>query len=141
MNYKPCQIFKGEGMTRVLVVDDEEVIRFVFKKFLTDAGCEVAVAAHATDAKAILSNNEFDVAVVDRILPDGQGGIGLLKEIKMSQPSCEVIIMSGFPPPRSASETLEDDAFLYITKPVNMEEIVRVVEQAAERSKSKKKAP
>jgi len=69
-------------MTKVRVVDDDEAIRFVFGRFLADAGQEVSLAEHENDAGEILSDNEFDVAVVDRILSDGQNGLVLIKEIK-----------------------------------------------------------
>ena len=60
-------------MAKVLVVDDEESIRFSYNKFLTEAGHDVVVASHLLDAKAILKKNEFDVAVIDRLLENGNG--------------------------------------------------------------------
>jgi two-component system NtrC family response regulator len=117
-------------MKRVLVVDDVEEIRFILRTFLTEAGYEVTVAAHEIDAKAILSAREFDVAVVDRILSGGKGGGYLSKEIKRLQPSCEVIMITGFPTFKSASKATEDDIFAYLVKPIKREEIVRAVEEA-----------
>ena len=117
-------------MTKVLVVDDEEAIRFVFERFLADAGYEVSLAEHENDAREILSANEFDVAVVDRVLSDGQNGMDLIKEIKESQPLCEIIMMSGFPIFHNAPEIAEGGLFAYLTKPVRKDDIVRAVEEA-----------
>ncbi len=127
-------------MTKVLVVDDEEAIRFVFQRFLTDAGYEVALAEHENDAREWLSADEFDVAVVDRILSDGKSGMDLIKAIKKAQPSCEVIMMSGFPTFHDSPELAEGETFAYLTKPVRKDQIVRAVEEAAEKSKTNKYA-
>ncbi len=118
-------------MARVLVVDDEEAIRFTFQRFLTDAGHEVSLAAHVNDAREILSDNEFDVAVIDRILSDGNNGMDLMKEIKKLQLSCEVIMISGFPMFKDSSKAEEDEPFTYLTKPIRGNEIVQSVEEAA----------
>jgi len=125
-------------MTKVLVVDDEEAIRFAFERFLTDAGHEVLLAEHENDAREFLSNNRFDVAVIDRILPGGKNGMDLIKSIKKSQPSCEVIMISGFPTFDDSSGVTEGNLFAYLTKPVKRSEIVYSVEKAAEKSRSSK---
>jgi DNA-binding NtrC family response regulator len=125
-------------MTKVLIVDDEEAIRFVFHRFLTDAGYEVSLAVHEDDAREFLSADEFDVAVIDRVLSDGKNGMDLIQEIRRAQPSCEVIMMSGFPTFNDTPELTEGEPFPYLTKPVRKDEIVRAVEAAAEKSKTKK---
>ncbi len=122
-------------MTKVLVVDDEESIRFSFQKFLTNAGFEVAAVSHPSEAKKILASNEFDVAVVDRIFPEGQDGLDLVKYIKDAQPFCQIILISAYPTFKSAAETLKYEAFAYLTKPVKREEICKVVGEAARKSR------
>jgi DNA-binding NtrC family response regulator len=124
-------------MTKVLVVDDEEAIRFVFGRFLADAGYEVLLAEHENDAREILSGNEFDVAVVDRVLSDGQSGMDLIKAIKESQPSCEIIMISGFPKFHDTPETPGDIPYAYLTKPVRKDDIVRAVGEAVEKRRRK----
>ncbi len=125
-------------MHRILVVDDEENIRFVFKKILTAAGYEVASAAHMIDARAIISANEFDVAVIDRILSDGQNGIDLVEYIRAAQPFCEPILMSGYQTSKSSAEALKFDTFAYLTKPVKPDQLCHIVAEAAGKSKAKK---
>ncbi len=131
-------LLKIKGLSdipRVLIVDDEEAIRFVFHRFLADAGYDVSVAEHENAAKKVLSSNNFDVAVVDQILPGGQSGLDLVKDIKNMQPMCEVIMVSGFPDFGGESESIGMDKFKFLTKPVKKDEIVRAVEEAAEKSK------
>jgi len=124
-------------MARILVVDDEESIRFSFQRFLSNAGHEVTVAENIIDAGAILSGNEFDVAIIDRILKDGQNGLDLVKHIREIQPFCEPILISAYPSFRSAAEALQYEIFAYLAKPVKQEEVCRVVEKAACRNKKK----
>ncbi len=126
-------------MARVLVVDDEEAIRFTFQYFLTDAGHEVSLASHENDAREILSDNEFDVAVIDRILSDSNSGTDLMKEIKRLQLSCKVIMISGLPMFKDSSKGEDDEPFTYLTKPIKGSEIVQHVEQAAKESMLKEK--
>ena len=66
----------------VLVVDDEETICYALKKFLTDSGFHVSVAYDVLEAKELINDRIFDVAVVDRMLPDGQNGIDLIKLLR-----------------------------------------------------------
>lgn len=124
-------------MARVLIVDDEEKIRFSFKKILTDTGHDVVAASHLVDAKAILSCNEFDVAVIDRILGTSNG-LELVKHVREVQPFCEPIFISGYPSFESASETLQYDVFAYLTKPIRKKKLCQTVEDAVRKSKIKK---
>lgn len=104
-------------MARVLVVDDEKSIRSSLNKILTDAGHEVAVLTHPVDARAVMAAKRFDVAIVDRILSDGQNGCDLVKHIKNVQPFCETILMSAYPTFEFAAEMLQYETFAYLTKP------------------------
>jgi CheY-like chemotaxis protein len=61
------------GARRVLLVEDEEALRELFRRWLTDAGYTVEVAAGATEARALLAGDGFDVVVSDVTLPDGSG--------------------------------------------------------------------
>ncbi len=125
-------------MHRVLVVDDEESIRFSLKKFLGDAGYEVCTASHTTDAKAIIADNEFDVAIIDRILAGGGSGIDIVRHIRDAQPFCEPIMISAYPSFTSASENLMYETFAYLTKPIKKNELCQKVKEAVEKGITKK---
>ncbi len=127
-------------MTRVLVVDDEESIRFSLRTFLTDEGHDVITASHEIDARAIIDANEFDVAVVDRILTDGGNGVDIVKHLKKVQHNCESIMISAYPTFSSASKTIEHEAFAYLTKPVKKNEICQKVREAVEKGIAKKES-
>jgi len=127
-------INKRRKMARVLVVDDEEAIRLILHRFLTDAGHEVLLAENGNDAIDILADKKFDVAVIDKFLPDGKSGMDIIREIKRYQSSCEVILMSGFPVSNDSAGENEDESFIYLTKPVAGSEIVRSVEKATKKA-------
>ena len=126
-------------MASVLIVDDEESIRFSYKKFLTDSGHNVAVASHLLEAKALLPDNKFEVAIVDRILGDSNG-VELIKLIREAQPFCEAILISAYPSFESASETIQYDVFAYLTKPVVKKKLCQTVENAIIKNKIKKES-
>lgn len=116
---------------RVLVVDDEESIRFSFHCFLTEMGFDVDVASNVEDAMDVLVEQEFDVAVIDKTFPEGQNGMDLISYIKRVQPFCQPIIVSGYPSETSSEEGNKDGLFASLYKPVRQEELCVVVEKAA----------
>ncbi len=126
-------------MSRVLVVDDEESIRFSLKHFLSEDGHDVETAVHVVDAKSILGANQFDVAVIDRLLMDGGNGLELIEYINDRQPDCATIMMSAYPNFVSASETMKFETFAYLTKPIKKKQILQVVSEATIKTKEKKK--
>jgi len=123
---------------RVLIIDDEESMRTTLKRFLAAEGCDVTLATGSGDALAIISANDFDVAVVDRILPQSKSGVHVIKEIKSLQPFCQTILISGFPSFESAADTLRDGTFAYLVKPFERDTICQVVREAALQSRSKR---
>lgn len=126
-------------MARVLLVDDEESIRYSYRKFLTDAGYDVAVASRLEDAKALLFGNEFEVAIVDRLL-GADNGLELVKHIREVQPFCEPILISGYPSFESASKTLQYDVFAYLTKPIYKKSLCETVDDAIRKNRIKKES-
>lgn len=132
------KIHFSDNVPRVLIVDDEESIRYVFRKILTGKGYDVTVAQDAQSACAIIAACEFDVALVDRILPGGVDGIEVIRRIREFYPFCQSILMSAYPTFQSAAQTLEHEVFAYLTKPIQTKEICSVIESAAEKGVRKK---
>lgn len=116
---------------RVLVVDDEENMRFTLKSFLNDAGFDVCVAPDGAAAQALLKAQEFDVALVDRILPNGQDGVDVIRRLKQANPYCEAILVTAYPTFESATDVLRCGAFDYLVKPVRRETVCTAVQDAA----------
>ena len=128
----------NEKKPRILVVDDEESIRDTLDVFLTDSGFDVVIAHDGPSALNVVQKQDFDVAVVDRILPDRISGIEVIRDIKKVLPFCETILMSAYPSFESAAKIMEHEAVAYLTKPVQQKEICSVVGFAAKKSRLKK---
>jgi two-component system, NtrC family, response regulator HydG len=114
---------------RILVIDDEESIRFTFERFLKAAGHIVATAASCGEALTRLNETSFDLVFADIILEDGTG-IDLLREIKARGLSCPVVMITGDPGVKTATDSIRLGAFDYIPKPVNQESLLSVTRTA-----------
>lgn len=110
---------------RILVVDDENVLRFTLREILSNAGYETSDAENYEDALAKLSSEkEFDVIFTDIVL-GGKTGIDLLREIKKKGLTCPVVIITGFPEVETASEAVRLGAFDYLQKPVEQDALLK----------------
>ncbi len=107
----------------ILVIDDEESIRFTFHRFLTNAGYRVETAESFDEACDLLETDVFDLVYADIVLHDGTG-MDVLKKIKSRDHVCPVIMITGDPGPETAVESLRLGAFDYIPKPVNQEALL-----------------
>ena len=116
-------------MAKILVVDDEESIRFTFHSFLSDAGHEVTTAGEYDEALGIISRYEFDLIFMDIVL-HGKTGIDLLRELKMRDRYCPVVMITGYPNVETASAALRLGAFDYIFKPVKQEILLHITGMA-----------
>jgi DNA-binding NtrC family response regulator len=114
---------------RVLVIDDEESIRYTFESFLTDEGHTVDTAGNYDEALDKIQSNNFDLILADIIL-GGKTGIDLLQEIKKKDQACPVIMVTGAPNVETASEALRLGAFDYIQKPIQQDGLIHVTNMA-----------
>ena len=114
-----------DARKRILVVDDEESIRFTFENFLSEAGYAVNTAKDYEEALARLAAGEHDLIIADIIL-GGRTGIDLMREVRTRRIACPVIMVTGAPNIETASEAVRLGAFDYIPKPVYQETLLRV---------------
>ena len=114
---------------KILVIDDEESLRFTFGRFLESAVYEVETAKDYQEASAVLAEKDFDLVFADIIL-GGKTGIDILREVKARNPVCTVVMITGYPELETASDALRLGAFDYIPKPVQKEMLLRVAAQA-----------
>lgn len=116
-------------MARILVIDDEENIRFTFESFLSDEGHEVTTAGDYDEALTILDKSDFDLIFADIVLGD-KSGIDILKYIKKKNLTCPVVVITGAPDIETASDALRLGAFDYIPKPVLQNTLLRITKVA-----------
>jgi DNA-binding NtrC family response regulator len=117
---------------RVLIVDDEEVLRDVLEVVLQREGFETVMAASGEEALSVLdSDDAIDLVILDVMLP-GISGIDTLRAIRISNPQLPVIVITAFSSIDGAIEAMKHGAFHYIPKPFKNEEVVLTVNKALE---------
>ncbi|MDA0990703.1 MAG: diguanylate cyclase [Verrucomicrobia bacterium] len=113
---------------RVLVLDDEEPIRKLFRSSLLHDGCEVETAANARQALQILMQQNFDVLIVD-LKMEGMDGIVFLQEALKVWPWIGVIIVSGFVDDQTVTRAHSMGITRILEKPVTVEELTTNVRE------------
>ncbi|MCC7383216.1 MAG: sigma-54-dependent Fis family transcriptional regulator [Deltaproteobacteria bacterium] len=121
---------------RILIVDDEELVRWGLRERLTAAGHEVLEAASGREAVAQLKQ-PIDLVLLDLKLPDAEG-TGLLRELKAIDPDLLVIVMTAFSSIESGIQAIKEGAFHYVSKPFNHEELLLSVEQGLETTRMRR---
>lgn len=114
---------------RVLLVDDEQAIARGIGRLLTAAGYEITAAHDGAMAMEAIAARPFDVIVSDIRMPN-MDGLTLLRAIRGRDLDVPVVFMTGSPSVESAVEALEHGAFHYLTKPVDIAELTRVIARA-----------
>lgn len=117
--------------TRVLVVDDEKLIRWSLRERLTEEGHEVVEAADGGTARKLVESHAFDLVLLDLRLPDTDG-ITLLREMHRIRADLPVIIITAYSTVGNAVEAMKLGAVDYISKPFNMDELAITVKRAIE---------
>lgn len=107
----------------VLVADDEDGLRMTISAWLGDEGFEVQQASNGLDAIKIVQSNDFDIALLDIKMP-GANGLEVLRFIKKNSSPTEVVMMTGMSDVSMAVEAMKLGAREYLTKPVDMEQLV-----------------
>jgi len=114
----------------ILVVDDEQLIRWSLADRLKTEGYNVVEAATAAEALA-KSGDGVDLVLLDYRLPDGDG-LSVLKKIKERTPDTLVILLTAYSNIDTAVEAMKQGAYHYANKPFNLDEIALLVEKALE---------
>ena len=118
--------------TRILVVDDDEVVRWSYLRSLASMSCNVEAASGGEEALRTMEQSPFDVVLLDLRMP-GQDGLTILRIIKQKWPESEVVIITGYPTVTSAKEALRLGAHDYVAKPVGPQDVINVTDSAMTR--------
>ena len=124
---------------RLLLVDDEEDLVTFLAHRLRKRGVEVAVATGGEQALALAARQRFDVAVVDLKMPDIDG-ITVMERLKRMQPFVELLMLTGHGSHDSAWEAGRLQAYRYLLKPYDFDELYGLIEEAAAQRRKKLQA-
>jgi DNA-binding NtrC family response regulator len=118
-----------DRVDNILIVDDEESIRRVLSKKLSNEGYACVQAADAGQALNELAKNEYSMVILGINMP-GKTGIELLPEIKTAFPYTQVLMATANTDLEMAIQCIKNGAYDYITKPFNLEEFIISVKRA-----------
>jgi serine phosphatase RsbU (regulator of sigma subunit) len=120
------------GAQRLLIVDDEEALAKVMARTLRSRGYESDIALTAAQARQLLEDNLYALALLDVRLPD-ESGYGLLQELRTTRPDTAVVMISGVDDPELGKAALEHGAYAYLVKPVGATQLFLVVVNSLQR--------
>ncbi|MBZ5618893.1 MAG: sigma-54 dependent transcriptional regulator [Acidobacteriia bacterium] len=115
----------------ILVVDDDESLRRITQMQLEEAGYDALTASNGNAALALIEEEAPALVITDLRMP-GLSGLELLKKVRESYPHTTVLMITAFGTVQTAVEAMKAGAYDYITKPIDYEELVLVVNRAME---------
>ena len=118
-----------EKRERILVIDDEEVMRDVLSSLLTEAGYRVTLARDGREGLSLARKGGFDAAIVDVMLPE-MGGLEVLDELKKADPEFVVLMITAYASVETAITAMKKGAFDYVAKPFKHEEVLHILGNA-----------
>lgn len=113
---------------RVLIVDDDDLVRETLRFVLEDGGYRVYSVASGAEALRLLEREPIDIVLSDIFMP-GMNGFDLLRQIRERAPETPVILITGYGNIEMAREALKQGASDFITKPYNIHEIPIMIER------------
>ncbi len=120
---------------RMLLVEDNDVVRKATARALRRRGVQVTEASGAREALSKLRTETFDVVATDISMPE-MNGVELMKEIHLYDPLVRVILMTGLPSLETAISSLDLGAFRYLNKPFEAASLVTAAQKAAEETRA-----
>lgn len=120
-------------MKKILIIDDDPTICMMLQGLLKRKNFDADTVFSAGEALKSLENNQFDLVLSDFRLPDFDG-LELLQKIKSMHPHVPVIIMTSYADIRTAVNAIKMGAFEYVTKPLNPDEILLLINSALEKA-------
>lgn len=124
---------------RILVVDDESNARNALAEILKEEGYGVETAADGFKGLSRFSDFSPDLVLTDLKMP-GMDGVQLLKKVRELDGGLPVIVMTAFGAVDTAVQAMRAGAVDYLTKPINMDELLLVVERALEQNRLRREA-
>ena len=122
---------KAQGI-RILVVDDEPMMSDSLRRHLEEEGYAIDTAATGAQAIDLFDGGAHHLVICDLQLPD-MDGLTLLRHMKDTRPTTEVIVVTGYGSVQTAVEATKAGAFYFVEKPFDFEELSPLVEKALER--------
>jgi DNA-binding NtrC family response regulator len=135
----PVEAARGAAPGTVLLVEDDDDVRLLVRRFLAARGHAVEEARSCEQALAAFAGRRVDVAVIDYMLPDGTA-LDLLPRLRELDPAVPLVILTGHGSIDLAVQAVKAGAEQFLTKPVELEALALVVERLLEGHRSRREA-
>jgi two-component system phosphate regulon response regulator OmpR len=126
-------------MPHILVVDDDTRLRELLRKYLSDSGFRVTTAAHAADARSRLASLDFDLIVLDVMMP-GESGLDLTRALRTAN-HVPILLLTAMGAPHDRVRGFEVGADDYLHKPFEPRELVLRIQSILRRTPGARPAP
>jgi ActR/RegA family two-component response regulator len=113
---------------RLLLVDDEEVIRITLSVVLSRYGFEVSAAASVAEALQKITSEKFEILLSDLNIGNPGDGLTVVSAMRRTQPEAVTMILTGYPAFETALEAIRQQVDDYIVKPADIPSLVRTIE-------------
>lgn len=122
-------------MASILLIEDDLTFSRILEGFLSKKGYQVTASHKGKDGLRAFESKSFDFILLDYRLPDTTG-MDILLEIRKTNSQVPVVIMTSFSDIRTAVKAIKAGAYEYITKPVNPDELLMILQQALKKEKT-----
>ena len=124
------------GHERILIVEDEEMLRELAREILSDAGYLILEAASGREALAVWERHKekIDLLLTDMVMPEGVSGVELAERLVAGTPGLKVVFMSGYTADDVSPELLERTNASFIQKPYGNAELTKIVRDCLDRN-------
>jgi DNA-binding NtrC family response regulator len=116
---------------RILVVDDEPVVRESIRDWFSQDDYPIEMAANGPEAMQKIQESHWDILLTDVKMP-GMDGLELQQRVKKIDPEVTVIIMTAYASVDSAMQAIKEGAYDYVTKPLDPEDLQRIIDRVSE---------
>ena len=116
-----------ENIQKILVVDDEEIIRDLLSEVLEDY--DVTIACNGQEAIDIIKETSFKLVITDLRMPNVSGE-EVVKFARETSPDTQVIVISGYSSLHTVSQSITNGACAFLSKPFSIKELIETVENA-----------
>lgn len=117
------------ALTRVLLVDDDEIIRFSLSKVLEQHGFDVTTAANVSEALKRISSNPYDVLLSDLHMPGAGDGLTVVSAMRHANPKAVTMLLSAFPEMDAAAHAILMQTDQILVKPMEVMALVKAIKQ------------
>ena len=116
-------------VARILIVDDDELLRLALKEVLSLEGFEVTSAGNVADALRLITSNEYEVLLSDLHMPGAGDGLTVVSAMRHANPKAVTILLSAFPEMDAASQAILLQTDQILVKPMDMASLIAAIKE------------